>query len=124
MIYFVRKCSLKKAALFLAIILNIILALNSKFTVGYIKCALSVVGVFPAIPIHTVLVSAHNYSVYGSQPILPFYRGFACGSSECVWKADSTCCLAGKSPKAHLRPLPWLNAAPSLRKSAGKSKRF
>lgn len=57
-------------------------------------------------------------------PILPFSR-FPCGRSE--WVESGVClqpaCLPGNFVIAHQRPLPWLNAAPSPRKSAGKDQK-
>lgn len=54
--------------------------------------------------------------------MIPF-SCFPCGRSE--WKNQRRLplqpCLPGNFAKAQLRPLPWLNAAPSPRKSAGNA---
>lgn len=64
------------------------------------------------------------YGHYGNDPILLFFPVVVVSD----WEAASSCsqpaclpaCLPGNIVKAHQRPLPWLNAAPSPRRSAGK----
>lgn len=71
---------------------------------------------------------APYYGHYGNDPILLFFPVVVVSDweavSSCSLPASQPACLPGNIVKAHQRPLPWLNAVPSPRRSAGKDAKF
>lgn len=60
------------------------------------------------------------YGHYGNDPILLLFPVVVVSDWEAASSCSQPACLPGNIVKAHQRPLPWLNAAPSPRRSAGK----